>query len=73
MSNELDPTDFDAVIGYYNIGGLDRQQERLTEPNMGADMTDKDRALEVQNRASIGWITAGGAKTFLGVTLSVWE
>ena len=27
MSNELDPTDFDAVIGYYNIGGLDRQQE----------------------------------------------
>jgi hypothetical protein len=27
MSNELDPTDFDAVIGYYNIGSLDRQQE----------------------------------------------
>ena len=27
MSNHLDPTDFDAVIGYYNIGSLDRQQE----------------------------------------------
>jgi hypothetical protein len=27
MSNDLDPTDFDAVIGYYNIGSLDRQQE----------------------------------------------
>ena len=27
MSTELDPTDFDAVIGYYNIGSLDRQQE----------------------------------------------
>jgi hypothetical protein len=27
MNNELDPTDFDAVIGYYNIGCLDRQQE----------------------------------------------
>jgi hypothetical protein len=23
MSDELDPTDFDAVIGYYNIGSLD--------------------------------------------------
>ena len=27
MSNDLDPTDFDAVIGYHNIGSLDRQQE----------------------------------------------
>jgi hypothetical protein len=27
MSNDLDPTDFDAVIGYYNIGNLDLQQE----------------------------------------------
>jgi hypothetical protein len=27
MGEELDSTDFDAVISYYNIGSLDRQQE----------------------------------------------
>jgi hypothetical protein len=27
MSDELDSADFHAVIGYYNIGSLDRQQE----------------------------------------------
>jgi hypothetical protein len=42
MSNDLDPTDFDAVIGYYNIGSLDRQQEiwdRAITPEHFADMT----------------------------------
>src|SRR5262245_1181822 len=27
MNNHLDPKDFDAVIGFYNIGSLDRRQE----------------------------------------------
>jgi hypothetical protein len=33
MSSHCDPTDFDAVIGYYNIGSLNRQQENLGSRN----------------------------------------
>jgi hypothetical protein len=41
MSNHLDPTDFDEVIGYYNIGSLNRQQEiwdRAITPEVFAHM-----------------------------------
>jgi hypothetical protein len=66
MSNELDPTDFDAVIGYYNIGGLDRQQERLTEPNIGANMTDKDRPWKSRIGHRLDGLQQEARRLFLG-------
>jgi hypothetical protein len=50
MSDELDSADFHAVIGYYNIGSLDRQQEiwdRLTN-HMFAAFSHKAGLGEIQ-------------------------
>jgi hypothetical protein len=38
-SEELDSSDFDAVVGYYNIGSLDRQQE-IWDRAMPKELTD---------------------------------
>ena len=38
-SDELDSSDFDAVVGYYNIGSLDRQQE-IWDRAMPKELTD---------------------------------
>jgi hypothetical protein len=39
MSEEPDPTDFEAVISHYNIGSLDRQQE-IWDRAMPKEMAD---------------------------------
>ena len=48
MSQELDPTDFEAVISHYNIGSLDRQQE-IWDRAMPKEMTDHMFATFVHN------------------------
>ena len=48
MSQELDSTDFEAVISHYNIGSLDRQQE-IWDRAMPKAMTDQMFATFVHN------------------------